>query len=419
MKFLVIGLNHRTAPLEIREKLAVTREQLPKALETLKNRLGQGVILSTCNRSEFYTVSNDSRTEARLKGFISGWSHIPLPKLAPHLYVYYQEECVRHLFRVASGLDSMILGESQILGQVRDAFGAAAQAKAVRGPLSRLFHQALRVGKRVRRETALGQNALSVSRACVELARRCLGDLGSFRVTVIGAGEAGRLAAKAFKDSGTSQILVTNRNFLRAMEVARELGGEALPMERLPWALAHSDIVISCTDAPEPILRRAEVEAAMQHRSGRPLFLIDNAVPRDIDPSVKELPNVYLYDVDDLEAVSQANRLEREKEAEKAELIVREEMERFMAWWRSLEVVPTIAQLRERAEAIRQRELSKTLRKLEGLPPEQAERLDALTKAIVKKLLHHPITFIKERRSAIHIQVARELFQLEEEARGR
>ncbi|MFQ5860587.1 MAG: glutamyl-tRNA reductase [Dehalococcoidia bacterium] len=414
MNLLVVGLNHRTAPVEVRERLAVTRDQLPDALGHLKRVLSQGLILSTCNRAEFYTLSQDHTSEARLKEFVSGYFHVSLAGLAGHLYSYAHQECVHHLFRVASGLDSMILGESQILGQVRDAFAAATKAKTVGGPLSRLFHQAIRVGKRARRETRIGHNALSVSRACVELARHNLGDLSTKRVLVIGIGDAGKLAARALRDDGVGQVVVTNRTYARAVELAWELDGSALPFEVLPAALAESDIVISSTDSPEHLLTLELVGRAMEGRGDRLLFLMDIAVPRDIDPTVREVPGVVLYDIDDLEAVSQANKAERLREAGKAEALVHQEVQQFMEWWRSLDVVPTIAALREWAESMRLRELKKTLKRLPDLSPQERERLDSLTRAIVKKLLHQPIADLRERKDPGRAQLVQELFRFQE-----
>ena len=324
-EFLVVGLNHRTAPLAVRERLSVPRVQLAEALKVMESCTSRGVILSTCNRSEFYTFhatspqgkSATNEALGKVKHFLSDYFEVPLSEVERYLYTYWQDECVLHLFRVTAGLDSMILGEEQILGQVRDAFAVASQANTVHGPLSNLFHQALRVGKLVRGETDISRDALSISRACVELAKRLLGDLGQLRVLVIGAGEAGKLAGMALALAGIREILVTNRADQRALDLAGELHGRAIPFEQMPPSLEEVDIVIGATGAPQHVVDVNMVRSAMLARPDRPLFLIDIAVPRDIDPASREIRNVFLYDVDDLEMVSETNRLEREQEAER------------------------------------------------------------------------------------------------------
>ena len=424
MEFLVVGLNHRTAPLEVREKLTVTKAQLPGALKAMGSYVSQGglqsqgVILSTCNRSEVYALGQRQHLEKSLEDFLAEYFDIPLIDVDRYLYSYHHEECIHHLFRVASSLDSMILGEGQILRQVRDAFEASVQANTVGGSLSRLFHQALRVGKRVRRDTGISRNALSVSRACVELARQLLGDpsmpsgqaLRQLRVMVIGTGDAGKLAARALKESGVNEIVVTNRTYERAVELAHELAGEAIPFQEMPDALKGVDIAIGSTGSPGYVLKAEVVDEAMAVRPERPLFLIDIAVPRDIDPVAAHVINVFLYDVDDLQTISEANRLEREQEAQRAEEIVIQEVTQFLEWYRTLEVIPTITALRERAEETRERELAKLLRKLEHkLTPQEIGSLDAMTRSIVNKLLHNPTTYIKELHSPDDPQTSEKL----------
>jgi glutamyl-tRNA reductase len=310
VEFLVVGLNHRTASLEIRERLAVPKAQLPEALHALSARVSQGVILSTCNRSEVYTAGTEDGLKGRVEEFLVDHFGVALEGVDRYLYSYQHEECVRHLFRVSSSLDSMIMGEGQILRQVRDAFEAAAQANTVQAPLSRVFHHALRVGKRVRRDTTIGKNALSVSRACVELARRILGDLSQLRVMVVGTGDAGKLAARALQDSGVKSVVVTNRTFQRAADLVGDLDAQAVPFEDMPRLLGEVDIVVGCTGSPGYVLDAGMVENAIARRPDKPLFLIDIAVPRDIDPDATEIPNVHLHDVDDLQAISNTNRLE-------------------------------------------------------------------------------------------------------------
>lgn len=424
MEFLVVGLNHRTAPLAVRERLSVTKAQLPEALKIMKDHTVLGVILCTCNRSEFYTLEPTNGTspltqwgigDEIIKEFLVDYFHISLVDVERYIYVYRQEQCIHHLFRVTSGLDSMILGEGQILGQVRDAF-AAAQVNTLQKPLSHLFHQALRVGKKVRRETGISRNALSISRACVELAKGLLGDLRQLRVMVIGTGEAGKLVATALNLSGVKEIVVTNRTYERALELARELSGKAIPFPDMPDFLRYTDIVICATGSPGYVLEASMVSGTMAARPERPLFLIDIAVPRDIDPFAREVRNVFLYDVDDLEIVSESNRREKEQEARWAEEIVNRETQRFLAWFRTLEALPTVIALRQRAEEIREKELNRALKRLKHkLTPEEQESLEAMTRAITKKFLHHPTVYLKEQSSTQRTRLIREIFNLGEE----
>jgi glutamyl-tRNA reductase len=310
----------------------------------------------------------------------------------------------------------MILGEEQIIGQVRDAYEAATNAGTAQGPLAQLFQQALRVGRRVRRETGISRNALSVSRACVEKAKSVLGDLSSSRVLVVGAGEAGELAAEVLSLSGVSDITVTNRTFQRAKELAVSLSATAIPFDGMPRALQESDIVIGCTGSPGYVLKSDLIGTTMAERPDRPLLLIDIAVPRDIDPEAAQLDNVFLNDVDDLESASQASREKKIQEAEWAEELATDESQQFQQWYLDLEALPTVLELRNRADQIRSLELNKTIRKLNGkLDEEDLESLDAMTRAIVNKLLHDPTMFLKERKGPEELQVARDIFRLGED----
>ncbi len=414
MEFLVVGLNHRTAPLEVRERLALTKSQLPEVLKTMGSYAGQGVIICTCNRSEVYTMSGDDHQKELVEQFLSDYSGVSSDEIRRYVYRYSQEECINHLFRVTSSLDSMILGEGQILRQVKDSFDAAVLANTVHGPLSRLFHQALRVGKRVRRDTSISQNALSVSRACVELARRTLGDLKNLTVMVIGTGDAGKLAARALNESGVRRVVVTNRTYNRAAGLAEELGGEVIPFEDMSKMLDGVDIVIGSTGSPGYVLEAEAVRRAMATRSGRPLFLIDIAVPRDIDPDVANVPNAHLYNMDDLETISESNRQEREGEAQQAREIVEREVEEFLKWYRTLNVVPTITALRMQAEDIRDAEMAKLLKRLDHkLSPEEIESIEAMSRSIVNKLLHNPTSALKDNGRPDHLELTRELFRLD------
>jgi glutamyl-tRNA reductase len=412
---LLTGLNHRSAPLDVRERFSLTKSQLPGALDALQERLGSGVVLSTCNRTEVYTVvKQGAQGHAALDGFLEAEFGVEIEEVRPYLYTLEQRDAVVHLYRVASSLDSLIVGESQILGQVRDAYSAAAAQGTARGVLTRLFHQALRVGKRARRETAIGRNALSVSRACVEMARRSLGDLQSRRGVVVGVGEASKLAAKALRDSGLGSLVVANRTWEHAQELAAELDGEVASLDQLPDLLREADVAVTSTEAPDFLISEPTVREAMALRGDRPLVMIDIAVPRDVDPAVGDLPGVHLYDIDDLEMVAEANRRERQAEVSSVEEIVQQEASRFQSWWISREVVPTIAAMRDRAEEIRQAELQQTFRRLPGLSAAELRRVETLSKALVKKLLHEPTKALLERGDRLYTEVVRELFGLDQ-----
>ena len=407
-----VGLNHRTAPVEEREKVAFSAEDLPDALNRLHAELGNAVVISTCNRTELYATTAGGAHEAdRLLDALAACKGAQLhPRLT---YFLSHDEAVRHMFRVACGIDSMVLGESQILGQVRDAMSAATQAGSLNGVLSRLLHSALRVGKRARSQTNIGRYAVSVSSAAVALARQTVGTLEGKTVLVISAGSTGELAANSLAESGVERILVTNRTPQRAAALARKIGGETVPFSRLPRALAVSDIVISGTGAGEFVLRPETVASAAADRNGNDLLLLDVAVPRDIDPAVRELSGVRLFDIDDIEAVSRANLRGRRREVLRVEAHVEDEVEGFMNWWRSLDVVPVIAALRERAEEIRDRELERTFRRLPGLDHEQRERIEAMTRAIVKKMLDRPIARLKDGAdTGLYMEALEDLFEV-------
>jgi glutamyl-tRNA reductase len=424
LNLLALGLNHRTAPLDLREKLAIEVEELPLSLNQLGQRVGQAVVLSTCNRLEVYSLEqDDAGLAASLTEFLSAYSGMAPEELEPFLYQRQGEECVRHLFQVASGLDSMIVGESQILGQVRTAFSVASQEGHMRGPLSRLFHQALRVGRRVQRETQIGRHSRSVSQAAVRLARGLLGDLAQKRVLVIGAGDAGQLVARALSYAGVREMVVVNRTLWRAEDLARDLGGAAAPFDQLPLELESADVVISSTGSPGHVLDKATVQEAMAGRSGRPALLIDIAVPRDIDPRVKELDGVQLYDIDSLELVAEAEPEELRQDVARAEKIIDEELDKFIAWWESLDVVPVISAMRDQAEEMRQAEVAKTLQKVkhqwgDALPSDCLERLtaqlEAMSAALVKKLLHNPTMYLREGRDSDRLQFTQDMFGLNE-----
>ena len=417
MHIVGIGINHKSAPVEVRERIALLEEELPSALAHLRRYVAEGAILSTCNRTEVYATAPDgpSGLEA-LVSFLAENRGITPGEMTPHMYTHTQEDVARHLFAVASGIDSMILGETEILGQVREALTEASRAEAIGLPLSRLFHWALRTGRMARERTAISRHSVSVSYAAVQMARQVFGGLKQCRVMVISAGEAGKLTARSLKDTGASEIAVANRTYSKAVALASELGGRPLDFERIPEALVDFDIVISATASARYVLPTEMVAQAMSRRDGRPLCLIDIAVPRDIDPESRLIDNVYLYDIDDLEAVSLANMAERKKAVGRVQEIVDGEAQKFMQWLLSLEAVPVIKSLRSKAESIRQREARKSMAKLRHLSSEDLERVEALTKAIAKGLLHDPIVSLKAQgESKGYIEAARELFRLEQE----
>ena len=411
--FAVVGLNHRTAPVEVRESLSWSREQLPGLLGAMAAASLPGVPLSTCNRSEFYFLEPGETGLTRLKELLAAQFHVSESDLRRYLYEHRGCDAVLHLFRVASGLDSMIVGEEQIIGQVRQAYQAANEDGAVPGLLARLFQQAFRVGRRVRRESGIGRHPLSVSRACVELARRAVGDLSTSSVLVIGAGEAGETAAEALNIAGARDIAVVNRTYSRAAELAGRLSGRAVAFGELSGALENSDIVIACTGSPGYVLPAGLVGRAMMTRPDRPMFLMDIAVPRDIEPASGRLANVSLRDIDDLESMSREGVGESSQETATAEALAAEEAWQFDQWRRRLESLPPVIDLRLRADHIRQTELQRTLRRLNGrLTGEERDSLEAMTKAIVNKLLHSPTVYLKEQTPAASRQTAADIFGL-------
>ena len=413
-ELIVVGLNHRTAPVEVRESLSWNHDQMSGLLDAMTGHGIPGVALSTCNRSEFYFLETGGGNGcARLKELLTRHFAISGADLECYLYKHRGYGAVHHLFRVASGLDSMIMGEDQIIGQVRQAYQAANEAGTAPGLLARLFQQASRAGRRVRRESGIGRHALSVSRACVELARSVVGDLSGSCVLVVGAGEAGQTAAEALSIAGARDITVTNRTYARAAELASRLSGQAVDFDRLPEALANSDIVIGCTGSPGYVLRAGLIDETMATRPERPLFLIDIAVPRDIDPAASALSNVFLSDIDDLESISQASREEQAQEAAAAEALAAEEARQFDHWRRGLDSLPPVIDLRHHADRVRRAELQRTLKHLNGkLTDDERASLDAMTKAIVNKLLHSPTVYLKKQTPPQARQAAEDIFGL-------
>ena len=422
MSLLVLGLDHRTAPVELRERLSVERDQLPDALAQLAEYVPQSVIVSTCNRTEVYTYDpDDIGLVGRVGDFLIGYSGVPGPELERHIYQLWEADCVSHLFRVASGLESMIVGERQILGQVRAAFSVASQGGYIKSPLTRVFHDALRAGRRVHRETNIGRHSRSVSRAAVQLARGLFDRLDDRRALVIGAGDAGRMVARALTDAGVQQITVVNRTHWRAQDLARELGGVATPFENLGRALADADLVISSTGSPGYVVDEAMVaEALTLRRSDEPMMLIDIAVPRDIEPSVGDLDRARLFDIDALAQVAEVSLDDLAGEVQNAGRLVDAELARFSEWWHSSDTMELVVGVRQRADAMRRQEVARTLQIMgEDKEGELAERLHAMTNALVKKLLHQPTVELRSGDNTTDYRVARRLFGYDDDRRSR
>jgi len=417
MQIHIAGVNHSTTPIEIRERLAVSNDRLFDALSLLREYVSQGLILSTCNRIEVYSVVESSDSSQPGTDFFKAWANISDADLSPYIYCYQNEAAVRHLFRVASGLDSMIIGEFEILGQVKNSLEEANKARMVEHPLRTLLHQALRVGRQVREETGISKNALSVSSVAVELAAKAIGDLTRCKALVIGTGEAGRLVAKALKERGVANITTTSRSYEKASALAKSLGGSSVDIGSLGQELTGCDIAISCTGAPHLILDLKTLENAMSARANQPLVIIDIAVPRDVDPAVGRLSNVFLYDIDDFTHISERNRKQRETETQKAMEIIESEVKRFTSRWQTMEVKPLISSLVGKAEAIRQAQLKMTLKKLRRLSTEEQQSLEAMTEAIVQKILHDPIQCLKKDAHGRddYIRLVTELFQLDKD----
>jgi len=419
MALFVAGLSHRNAPVELREQLAVDEDKLRELLRDIASTsvVNEAIILSTCNRVEVYAAA-DVPGEARTALFRKLCRHrgVEPAVVEAALYTYAEGDAVRHAFRVASSLDSMVIGEPQILGQVKDAFALAQSCEAVGPALHSLFTQAFAVAKKVRTETEIARHAVSVSFAAVELAKKIFAGLQGKAVLLVGAGKMSELAARHLVEQGVFPVYVTNRTWARAQEMARALSGTAVPFDELSTALAAVDIVVTSTGAPEPVIRREMVQRIMHGRRGRPLFFIDIAVPRDVDGAVGELDDVYCYDIDDLKQVVDANIRERVREAHRAEALVEREVTKFVARLGDIEVVPTIVSLRERLEAIRSGEVKRTLARLPAATPETREAIEAMSTAIVNKILHAPITKLRESSRAgsprSWLELVHELFGL-------
>ena len=419
MQLSLVGLSHHTAPIEVRERLHFPEKDLPAALHALVERdaVEEAIILSTCNRVEILArLADDADARSLLGDFLSRQRRVPRDLLDKHLYHHSQREAVRHIFRVAASLDSMIVGEPQVLGQVKAAYATGRAVGTVGGILDAVLAHAFATAKKVRTETGVASSAVSVSYAAVELARKIFGSLEGKTVFLIGAGKMSELAARHLRRSGARAIFVANRTLARAEELAKELGGETVRFDELLNFISRADIVISSTGAPVYIIKKEHGARFLAERRNRPMFFIDIAVPRDIDPALNKLNNIFLYDIDDLQQVVEANLRQRRREALRAEEIVEREVDRLLGRLKRLEVAPTIAALQEHLHGIRQQELERA--RLRDLSPEQHTAVEEMTRRLVNKILHGPIAELKrlpqEPNGLKLTEFARRLFRLKE-----
>ncbi|UCG78215.1 MAG: glutamyl-tRNA reductase [Nitrospirota bacterium] len=399
MNIIVVGLNHETAPVEVREKLAFDGPKLKGGLDALceLSEVTEAVILSTCNRVEMYAnVKDKERATDEIKDFLEKFHDIKSDDLGRSLYIYNGSTAVQHVFRVASSLNSMVLGEPQILGQVKDAYEFALSQKSTGVVLNKLLKKAISVAKRIRTETKIGAYAVSISYAAVELAKKIFEDLSKSSVMLLGAGDMAELAARHLMNSGAKEVIVSNRTFERGEELAKDFKGRAVRFEDFPSELDRTDIVLCSTGAPEYVLVKDQMAEVMKLRKNKPIFIIDIAVPRNIDPEIGKLGNVFLYDVDNLNEVVDSNLGERKKEAEKAEGIVDIEVDTFRRWQSSLEAVPTVIALRNSAEEIKKQELEKLFNKLDTINDSDKEAIEYMASAIVNKLIHPPTAALRD-----------------------
>ncbi len=398
MRICHVGLNHRTAPVELRERLAVTEAEIPVALQSMiaQPSVREAALLSTCNRVEMTMVTHDpDATIAVAHEWFAHKSGMELDTVREHLYSFTTDDAIRHLFSVASGLDSLVLGEPQILGQVKTSYEQALAAGTAGHILHRLYQSTFSAAKRARSETAIGKQAVNISSCAVELAKRIFGDLTGKTVMLIGAGEMAELAARHLRGNGCTSILVANRTLERAKNLAIEFEGHALTLDDLPEHLDSADIIVSSTGASTYVLLPEVVQAAMKKRSGKPVFLVDIAVPRDIDPRIGDIEGAYLYDIDDLQQVVQGNQEQRKKEAEQARALLEEDSQSLLTWLKSLESVPLIRAIQEQSEMMRKDELAKASRYMKGLTDEQQEMVERFSRAMMKRFLHMPLRTLK------------------------
>jgi glutamyl-tRNA reductase len=395
LRLFVTGLNHRNAPIELREQAAITASDLPEALASLRAvpHVREAMILSTCNRVELFVACDEHTPD--LAGFLAARFPLSAAQLRPILHQHQGQDAVRHLFRVASSLDSMVVGEPQILGQVKEAFAAARAARTVGSELERLLQSAFAAAKRVRTETAIGSSSVSIASVAVDLASQIFGSLAGRRVLLVGAGKMGELAARSLLAHGASSITVCNRTLARAERLAQTFHGQVLPYEQLLDRADQSDIIVTSTGAHAFVFRKADGQRLLQRRRGRPMFFIDIAVPRDVDPEMNNVDGVFLYDIDDLQNVASSNLADRSREAALAEVLVQQEVEQFSRRTQVLDAVPALIALRDNVESMRQAELRRQAQRLEGLTPEQREAVDSILRGFANKVMHAPLQALR------------------------
>jgi glutamyl-tRNA reductase len=418
MTFQLIGVNHKTAPVEVRERLAIPESRLPEALRQFTQHPGvdEGMILSTCNRVELIAQSKNGGAD--LRQFLGDFFQMDRSVIDPHLYEYREQDAVRHLFRVTSSLDSMVVGEAQILGQVKEAYATARAVGALHSHLDQLLSRSFAVAKRVRTETAVGSSAVSVASVAVELAKKIFGSLNGRQVYLVGAGKMIELAARHLLAHGAGSIFVANRTYDRAIRLAQKFDGQAIEFSRLYDTCDKADIVITSTGSPNAIFRREHGEMFLSRRKNRPMFFIDIAVPRDVDPEMNKLDGIFVYDIDDLQQAIASHVADRKKEAERADDIINTEVERFHARLQTLDVVPVIVSLQEHLELIRTAEIDRVRGRMGQLSTEQEHAIDALTRGIVNKIMHTPISTLKsaarDSEATTVVELVRRLFNLQE-----
>jgi glutamyl-tRNA reductase len=396
---ILLGINHNTAPIEVRERLAIAPSRLADATRALAHQPGirEAIILSTCNRVELLTVQDATQSDTPgTLNFLYEYLNIPASDLQPHLYEFREREAVRHLFRVASSLDSMVVGEPQILGQVKEAYTTGREVGAVATTLEGLLQRAFTVAKRVRTDTQIGSSSVSIASVAVDLARKIFDSLEGKTVLLVGAGKMSELAARHLIQQGAASILVANRTQSRAEQIAKEFNGQIIPFDQLYEQADRADIVITSTGAPEKIFSRSHGQQFLHRRRNRPIFFIDIAVPRDVDPRMNEVEGCFVYDIDDLQQVAAAHLADRSREAAAAEIIVSREVEKYQQRLHSLDAVPAILALQQNAEAIREAELARAAKRLANLTPEQQAAVEALTRSLTAKLLHPQLTALRE-----------------------
>lgn len=398
MHLVLIGLSHKTASINLRERLSISKAQLPNALDSLMSLedVCECVILSTCNRTEIYAYARNSAADAAIVDWIGEFCGVPTEQYGPYVYTRAGHKAAEHLFRVTPGMDSIALGETQILGQVKEAYAVAIQSKTTGPVLNALLQQGIAVGKRVLTETGIGRGAFSIGSAAARLARSVFGDLNSSTLLVVGAGKMAELTTSHLASFGLSKLLVANRTYENALDLAQRFNGQVIKFKDLGSAITRSDIVISSTGADNRVISQDMVTAAMRARRGRPIFMIDIAMPRDIEDTVAGIDNVFLYNIDDLKAVVEANDASRRAETQKVELIIAEEVRGFNTWFKTLDAVPVITALREKFERIRLTEMDKLSRKLQHLSPEDTQAINAAMSSLVNKICHEPMIQIKE-----------------------